>query len=114
MGFLSILLRKRSYTTINGSQLQRMLNNSNNILILDVRSSEEYFSGHIPNAINIPVDTISYNLSRLNSYKNSEILVYCGSGVRSKKASDILSRNGFNKVYNLNGGIPSYKGKLVR
>lgn len=113
MGFLSGFFRGRGYTTISGSQLQKMLNNSN-ILILDVRSLGEYKGGHIPNARNIPVDTLSSKLSSLSSYKDSEIVVYCASGGRSAKASDILSKNGFNKVCNLSGGVSSYKGKLTK
>lgn len=112
MGLLSKLFRGRGYTTINGSQLQKMLNS--NILILDVRSPGEYKSGHIPNSRNIPVDIISTKLSSLSQYKDSEIVVYCASGGRSSRASDILSKNGFNKVYNLSGGISSYKGKLAK
>lgn len=107
------LFRKRGCTTITGSQFQKMISN-NNILILDVRSSGEYKKGHIPNAKNLPVDTLSSKLSTLNSYKDSEIVVYCASGGRSARACDILSKNGFNKVYNLSGGVSSYKGKLTK
>lgn len=114
MGLLSKLFRGRGYTTINESQLQNMLNNNSNILILDVRSLGEYKGGHIPNSRNIPVDTISSKLSSLSSYKDSEIVVYCASGRRSSRACDILSKNGFNKVYNLSGGVSSYKGKLTK
>lgn len=113
MGLISGLFRKRSYTTITGSQLQKMMNN-NNILILDVRSSGEYKDGHIPNARNISVDTLSSKLPTLNLYTDSEIVAYCASGGRSARACDILSKNGFNKVYNLSGGIYSYKGKLTK
>ena len=112
MGFLSGLFRGRQYTTINGSQLQKIMENNSKMLILDVRSLAEFKSGHIPNAKNIPVDIISSKLSSLSSYKDSEILVYCASGGRSARASDILSKNGFSKVYNLSGGVYSYKGKL--
>ena len=113
MGFLSRLFRSNGYTTINGSQLEDMLNNIN-ILILDVRSFEEYRDGHIPNAKNIPVDKLLSRLSSLSSYKDSEIVIYCASGGRSAKASDILYKNGFNKIYNLSRGVQSYKGKLVK
>lgn len=113
MGFLSRLFRGRGYTTVNKSQLQKILNNSN-ILIIDVRNPGEFKTGHIPNARNIPVNELSSKLSSLSSYKDSEILVYCASGGRSAKAAYILYKNGFNKVYNLSGGISSYKGKLSR
>lgn len=114
MGFLSVLFRERGYTSISGSQLQSILKYNRNILILDVRDMGEYRGGHIPNAINIPVDTLLSNLSILNPYKDRSIVVYCASGIRSARASDILSTNGFNKVYNLSGGIYSYNGKLSK
>lgn len=112
MTFLSRLFRGK-YNTISGSKLDNFLNNDN-ILILDVRRVEEFRSGHIPNAKNIPVGELSSRLSELNSYKDSKIIVYCAVGVRSAKAADILVKNGFNDVYNLSGGISSYKGKLNR
>ena len=112
MTFLSRFFRGK-YNTISGSKLDNFLNNDN-ILILDVRRVEEFRSGHIPNAKNIPVGELSSRLSELNSYKNSKILVYCAAGSRSARAADILVKNGFNDVYNLSGGISSYKGKLNR
>lgn len=113
MKVLSELSRGRAYKNISGAQAEMMIKTNNNILILDARSPEEFMSEHIPNAINIPVDDMQYNMSTLNYYRQYKIIVYCGSGVRSKRASDILIKNGFSKVYNLNGGIPYYKGKLV-
>lgn len=114
MGFLPVTFRNIGYTNINGSQLQKMLNSNRKIFILDVRNLEEYKNGHIPNSVNIPVDMLSTKLSTLRSYRNYEIVVYCAVGVRSIRASEILAENGFNKIYNLDGGIPSYKGKLIR
>ena len=114
MGFLSVLFRNIDYTNINGSQLQNILNSNRKILILDVRNSEEYRNGHIPNSVNIPVDILSTKLSTLSSYRNNEIVVYCSVGIRSATASEVLARNGFNKIYNLDGGISSYKGKLTK
>lgn len=113
MDVISDLVRARDYKNISGTQAERMIKTHDNILILDVRSPEEFMSGHIPNAINIPADDMKYNMSTLNYYRQSEIIVYCASGIRSKSASDFLVKNGFSKVYNLNGGIPYYKGKLV-
>ena len=113
MGFLSRLFRGRGYTTVNKSQLQKLLNNSN-ILIIDVRNLGEFKTGHIPNARNIPVNELSSKLSSLSSYKDSEILVYCASGDRSAVASDLLTKNGFKEVYNLRGGIHSYNGRIVK
>ena len=101
----------KNYTDINNEYLQNIIKNNKNALILDVRTIEEFRSGHIPNAKNIPVQELSTQLSNLDTYKNDDIILYCRSGARSSKAANILNKNGFNKVYNL-GGIGNYKGKL--
>ena len=93
--------------------MKNILNDSN-IVILDVRNPGEYRNGHIPKAINIPVNEIQGRLSEISLYRNSAILVYCASGSRSIKAADFLSRNGFKKIYNLSRGISSYKGTLSK
>lgn len=70
-----------------------------NYEIIDVRTKEEYESGHVVGAINIPVDRIDASISL---DKSKAILVYCRSGVRSKKAYDILIDLGYD-VYDLKG-----------
>ena len=110
---LSNLFRGNGYTTINGAQVKNILNDSN-IVILDVRNPGEYRNGHIPKAINIPINEIQGRLSELSLYRNSANLVYCASGSRSIKAADFLSRYGFKKIYNLSRGISSYKGTLSK
>ena len=55
---------------------------------------------------------IKSQINNLDAYKDDDIIVYCASGGRSSSAANILSKNGFNKVYNL-GGIGSYKGNLI-
>jgi rhodanese-related sulfurtransferase len=72
-------------------------------LFIDVRSEDEYNSGHIEGAIHIPVSEIE---SRLNEIpKDKLVIVYCNgsSCSRSSTAADILIENGFNQVYNIGG-----------
>ncbi|MDY5210996.1 rhodanese-like domain-containing protein [Intestinibacter sp.] len=111
MGFFSDMFENKNSNNINHEEFQNIIKNNKNTLVLDVRTIEEFRSGHIPNAKNIPVQELSTKISNLDNYKNNDIIVYCRSGVRSSKAADILNKNGFNKVYNL-GGIGNYKGKL--
>lgn len=111
MGFFSNIFGSKNYTNINNEELQNIIKNNKNALILDVRSIEEFRSGHIPKAKNIPVQELSTQINNLEVYKNNDIIVYCASGARSSSARNILNKNGFNKVYNL-GGIGNYKGKL--
>lgn len=72
-------------------------------LIVDVRTGEEYASGHYPNAKNIPVDQVESKLKDFGS-KEGKIVVYCRSGGRSSKAKAILEANGFKNVVN-GGGL---------
>jgi thioredoxin len=74
-------------------------------LILDVRTPNEYYSGHIEGAKLIPVSQLVERVSELSAYKNSGVLVYCRSGNRSTVASQILIKNGFKKLYNLRKGV---------
>lgn len=67
-------------------------------IILDVRTEEEYKSGHGKNSVNIPLHKIIRNLNKLN--KNKPIITVCRSGSRSRNAMYILNEHGFSKVYN--------------
>ncbi|MBL7892065.1 MAG: rhodanese-like domain-containing protein [Bacteroidia bacterium] len=79
-------------------------------IILDVRSKGEYASGHIKGSINISVDTLSDNLSKLKD-KNKPIITCCASGMRSASAKSILRSNGYSIVHN-GGGWSSLQNKL--
>lgn len=78
---------------------------TNQPLILDVRTPNEYYSGHIAGATLIPLHQLSQRLSEIQQYKDKEILIYCRSGNRSTVASEILIESGFKKLYNLSTGI---------
>lgn len=79
-------------------------------IILDVRSKEEFAGGHIKNAINIPVDQLLKNLSRLKN-KNKTIITCCASGMRSGSAKTLLLKNGYTDVHN-GGGWASLNSKI--
>lgn len=79
-------------------------------IILDVRSKAEYSGGHINGSINISVDTLSSNLSKLKD-KNKTIITCCASGMRSASAKSILKSNGYTNVYN-GGGWSNLKNKI--
>ena len=68
--------------------------------LLDVRSPEEYGNGHLPGAINIPVQDLDRRLAEVGP-ADHDLIVYCRSGHRSARATEILRRHGFSKVHNL-------------
>ena len=77
--------------------------------LVDVRSPEEYATGHVSGSVNIPLDTISQRLDLFNSKKN--IIVFCKSGIRSHQAKAILNHHGFTNV--TNGGTWQNINKLI-
>lgn len=92
----------RGYKNVNLKNAVKTVNNSTNLILLDVRTAEEYSSGSIPNSINIDVLSSDFKSKIELLDKNKEYLVYCRSGNRSSIASSIMSTNGFIKIYNLN------------
>ena len=69
--------------------------------IIDVRTVEEYNTGHIVNAINIPLDEIT----TIDIPKDNTLIIYCASGIRSTKAINELINLGYTSLYNLDGGL---------
>lgn len=70
----------------------------NGAILLDVRTKEEYKQGAATNSINIPLGSLSSNLSKLS--KDKPIIAVCASGIRSRSAVTLLKRKGFQEVYN--------------
>ena len=79
-------------------------------VVLDVRSKGEFEGGHIRGAVNIPVDQLRNNFSRLKD-KTKPIITCCASGMRSASAKGILKSKGFTEVYN-GGGWMSLQNKI--
>lgn len=79
-----------------------------NTIIIDVRSPQEYREGHIDGAILIPEYEIKKEIENRIPDKNKNIVVYCSSGGRSKKAQKLLKKLGYSRVYNLYNGLTNY------
>ncbi len=77
------------------------------LTILDVREVKERKSGFIPNDTHIPLAQVKNKLTALDN--NNKILVYCRSGSRSTHIARLLTRNNFEQVYSLKGGILAWK-----
>ncbi len=80
----------------------------NGATIIDVRTKGEFESGHIRGSINIPLNNLSTNLSKIK--KDKPVITCCASGMRSGSAKGLLKSNGF-EVYN-GGGWMSLKNKI--
>ena len=104
---------KPSYRQITADEAAQMMQEETDFVLLDVRTQEEYASGHIPGAICIPNETIgSEEIPELPD-KDQLILVYCRSGNRSKQASQKLAEQGYTNVVEF-GGINGWTGEIVQ
>lgn len=82
--------------------------------IIDVRTPDEYASGHIKGAINIDYldDAFETEIAKLDPAK--PYLLYCRSGHRSGEAKSLMMEKGFKQVSDINGGISAWKGEIVQ
>ena len=112
MGLTGCEEQGMSYTQISMKEAVAMMATEENYIILDVRTVEEFAEKHIPNAINIPNETIGNEEIEELPDKNQLILVYCRSGNRSKQASEKLVALGYTNIYEF-GGINDWTGEVV-
>lgn len=95
----------RSKENITKEEMKEMLNNYSNIILLDVRSHQEYEEGHLNNAINISIYDLYREAPKVLMDKEAIIIAYCTVGLRSENAINILRKMGYKNLYHLDGGI---------
>ncbi len=95
------------YKKISPEEAKIRLDSGENITLLDVRTLDEYNSGHIPGSILVPLHALENEISSRVPDKNMAIVAYCATGRRSRRACEILIRLGYRSVYDL-GGIGSW------
>ena len=98
----------RKYKQLGVNEAVRLLNDDK-VLSLDVREDKELEGGIISGSIHVPVSEINSRLTEFSKYKDKPVLVYCRSGSRSAHACNILSKNGFEDVSNLVGGVIAWE-----
>ena len=82
--------------------------NREDAVVVDVRSAAEFTKGHIINAISIPSNGFKDQLNLLEKHRDKPIIVYCSSGAQSSQACSTLTKEGFEKVHDLKGGMMSW------
>lgn len=109
---LSIILNgcdKPVNSMSNIDLLKKLKGKQDLLVVLDVRSKQEYTSGHVPGAINIPHDQLKVRIGELRSRDNFEFVVYCESGLRAEKAESILQSAGFIQITHLQGDMKQWR-----
>ena len=100
-----------TYRSITMDEAVDMMAKETGYIILDVRRPDEFAAGHIPNAINVPNETIGTDEIAELPDKDQLIMVYCRSGRRSKEASEKLVKLGYTNIVEF-GGILDWKGEI--
>jgi len=104
--------KKAEYKKITSDEAKKMIE-TQKVIVVDVRTLEEYTEGHIPNAISVPLETIENKAEAKLKNKDDLILVYCRSGRRSREAALKLIEKGYTNVIDF-GGIKDWNGEVVK
>jgi rhodanese-related sulfurtransferase len=102
----------KGYERISVEMLMEDIESSEDLILLDVRTANEYEAGHISGAINIDFFLFDFPERAKTYLTNKPVYVYCRSGKRSRKASVIMQQLGFSDIKDIEGGIKAYQ-KLI-
>jgi rhodanese-related sulfurtransferase len=108
------LFAKAEYENLSPEEFENKLKNDKNAVLVDVRTKEENKDYRIPKSKLADISSISFKTEIEKIDKSKSIYVYCASGARSRSACNMIKKMGYEKVYNLSGGICSWKGKIER
>lgn len=103
------LIRNRSSGASVSPLEATLLINREDAMVLDVREPAEWSKGHIPNARHIPLGQVAQRIGELDKFKSKPIIVSCATGSRSGSVCGTLRKAGFEKVFNLAGGLPAWE-----
>ena len=105
-GCISVRKSETVVTSISVAQALRFMESDTTVVLLDVRTEQEWKSetGHLKDALLIPIQDLDARIRELTPYKKKTIIVYCRSGGRSQRAAKILTEKGY-RVLNMEGGM---------
>ena len=107
MNILKFFNFNRQSQNLSLNEIKEIIRNDENVILIDVRSRQEFLEGHVNGSINIPLYELEQCCERKLIDKNSIIITYCQCGARSKKAIVILKKHGYKNVYHLKDGLDS-------
>ncbi|RKP58790.1 rhodanese-like domain-containing protein [Pararobbsia silviterrae] len=83
--------------------------NRRNAVVVDLRSTDEFSKGHLPQARSVPFETLSEKAAQVSKNKSAPVLLVCQTGQRARKAEQVLTEAGYAEVYTLQGGIEAWQ-----
>ncbi|NIM29490.1 MAG: rhodanese-like domain-containing protein [Gammaproteobacteria bacterium] len=109
LGAPSLAWASHLETTLAQRLLVERLQRGEAPLLVDVRTPGEYQSGHVPGAVNIPLQELQRRLEELRPYRNTELVLYCETGVRAGHAGRFLEQQGFTELRALQGHMSAWR-----
>ena len=97
--------------SITAEEVKRALDTKADVIIVDVRTPDEHRKGHLEGSLLLPVDTVSEKAASVLKNKKKTLYIYCLSGSRSVKATDILLKLGYTKAFNMTSGLLAWRAK---
>jgi len=104
----------KNVKNVSGKDAALLIRDTKNLVIIDVRTNNEYKSGHINGSNLMPVSEIASRITELEKFRGKPLLVHCASGGRSPKAVNILLKNKFGPIYHMNHGLSGFNGTLKK
>lgn len=98
--------RVQAFAAVSAMQAVRLINQG--ALVIDLRSKALYDAGHIVDARNVPAAELATQAETLKKWRDKNVLVYCDSGNSGASAAREMVKLGFNKVFNLQGGLGAW------
>ncbi len=95
----------RNISALEATRLQ----NSEDAVFVDVRDDKEYKRGHLPSSRHLPLSQLDKRSHELEKFRQRPLILVCETGARSQRASVQLRKKGFEKVYNLTGGVGAWE-----
>ena len=106
--FNELKIATQRFASLTPAAAVQLMNNED-VVVLDVREPGETVGGKIAKAIQIPSSSMTQRIGELEKHKKKTLLVYDKTGARAGLACKELSKNGFDKVYSLNGGLAAWQ-----
>ena len=113
-GFLNVLKQKMTPKDLTADETERMLKLQSDIVIIDVRTSEEFAQGHLQGAVNLDFFAPDF-AEKIKGYEGKPVLIHCASGGRSGQTIHMIKDGKFPAIYHLKSGFTGWQaaGKQV-
>ncbi|MEP6547895.1 MAG: rhodanese-like domain-containing protein [Gammaproteobacteria bacterium] len=106
VSFYEIRERMQAFAALTAMQAVRLMNQG--ALVIDLRGKELYDAGHIGDARNVPVAELETQADSLKKWRDKNVITYCDSGTAGAGGARALTKLGFTKVFNLQGGLNAW------